>query len=614
VLEPAASGRVAVGEALTNILAAGPLDLDQVRLSANWMAASGVKGEDEALFDTVSAVTELCRALRIAIPVGKDSLSMRTAWQEHGAPKAVVAPVSLIVSAFAPVADVRRVLTPQLRADPNSFLYLLDLGAGRNRLGGSCLAQVYGVTGGRTPDLEDPQRLRQLFACLADLHQRGLVLAYHDRSDGGLFVTLCEMAFAGHSGIVVDLDAVIGSPAQPWRLAPGIEAPVAPASASAELIATLFAEELGAAIQVRGPDLSLVLGVMARHGLDARVVARPHAAGTIRVERSGTCVFEDTRVALHRAWSETTWQMQSVRDNPACAQQEYDRILDAGDPGLSPHLTFDPADDVAAPFIGRGARPPIAVLREQGVNGQVELAAAFDRAGFAAADVHMSDVIAGRVSLAGFKGFVAPGGFSYGDVLGGGEGWAKSILFNPRARDEFAAFFARKDSFALGVCNGCQMMGALHELIPGAEAWPRFVKNRSEQFEGRLVLVEIPESPSLFFAGMAGSRIPVVTAHGEGRALFTRSHAPEDAIVCMRYVDNRGRATESYPYNVNGSPLGITGVTTADGRFTAFMPHPERVFRSVQMSWHPKKWGEDSPWMRLFRNARAWVGDASGDR
>ncbi len=370
----------------------------------------------------------------------------------------------------------------------------------------------------------------------------------------------------------------------------------------------LFNEELGVLLQSRMADRTRVLEILARRGVPGRALGSPRADDEVRIICGNRTLFAESRAALHRLWSETTWRMQTLRDNPESARQEYDRILDVDDPGLSPLLAFDPAKDIAAPFVARGARPRMAILREQGVNGQVEMAAAFDRAGFESIDVHMSDVIAGRVSLAGFEGLAACGGFSYGDVLGGGEGWAKSILFNPRARDEFQAFFARRDSFALGVCNGCQMMSALHELIPGAEAWPRFVKNRSEQFEARLVLVEIPESPSLFFAGMAGSRIPVVTAHGEGRALFTRGQAPEKAIVAMRFVDNRGSVTESYPYNVNGSPLGITGVTTADGRFTIVMPHPERVFRTVQMSWHPDGWGEDSPWMRLFRNARVRVG------
>jgi phosphoribosylformylglycinamidine synthase len=592
-IDAPASGRMAVAEALTNLAAAPVESLSRVKLSANWMAAAGSPGEDAALFDTVKAVAlDLCPRLGVGIPVGKDSMSMRTTWVEAGKPKAVVAPLSLIVSAFAPCPDVRPTWTPQLRTDQGETdLVFVDLAGGRRRLGGSILAQVFGQTGNEAPDLDDPERIKALYAALAELRAASLVLAYHDRSDGGLFATLAEMAFAGHTGVTIDVCALAG-----------------PEADTEHLLAALFNEEPGAVLQSRTADRARVLGILTRHGVPGLVLGAPRDDDEVRLACGHRVLFAEPRVALHRLWSETTWQMQTLRDNPESARQEYDRILDAGDPGLAPLLTFDPAVDVAAPFVARGARPRLAILREQGVNGQVEMAAAFDRAGFESIDVHMSDVIAGRVSLADFRGFAACGGFSYGDVLGGGEGWAKSILFNPRARDEFAAFFARKDSFALGVCNGCQMMSALHELIPGTEAWPRFVKNRSEQFEARLVLVEIPESPSLFFDGMAGSRIPVVTAHGEGRALFTRGQSPEQAVVAMRFVDNRGAATESYPYNVNGSPLGIAGVTTADGRFTIVMPHPERVFRTVQMSWHPDGWGEDSPWMRVFRNARVRVG------
>jgi phosphoribosylformylglycinamidine synthase len=473
-------------------------------------------------------------------------------------------------------------------------LVLADLAPGRARLGGSVLAQVFGQVGNETPDLDDPAALCGLFAALRDLRQAGLVLAYHDRSDGGLFVTLLEMAFAGRAGLAIDAAAVGG--ADEARGTDGA------------LVAGLFAEELGAVIQVREADAASGIAACARHGVAARIVARPEPGERVAIVRDGLAVYDRSRVDLHRAWSETTWQLQSMRDNPACAEQEYDRILDRDDPGLSVCLTFDPADDIAAPFVARGARPPIAILRDQGVNGEVEMAAAFDRAGFDAHDVHMSDVIAGRVSLAGFRGLAACGGFSFGDVLGGGEGWAKSALYNARARDEFSAFFARPDTFALGVCNGCQMMAALKELIPGAEAWPRFVKNASEQFEARVVMVEILPGPSIFFRGMEGSLIPIVTAHGEGRALFD---TPEDAkrvIVAMRSVDNRGNPTEVYPLNPNGSVGGLAGVTTPDGRFTIVMPHPERVFRSVQWSWHPDGWGEDAPWMRVFRNARAFLG------
>jgi phosphoribosylformylglycinamidine synthase len=588
-IDAPASGRMAVAEALTN-LAAAPVDgLGRVKLSANWMAAAGSPGEDAALFDTVRTVAlEVCPALGVSIPVGKDSMSMRTRWSEGGRDVQVVSPVSLVVSAFAPCADVRETLTPQLRLDRGeTALVLIDLAPGRARLGGSVLAHVFGQAGRDVPDLDDPARIRGLYDVLAALRRDGLVLAYHDRSDGGLFVTLCEMAFAGHAGVTIDATAVAGE---------------------ADLLAALFAEELGAVLQVRLADVAEVGRTCRAHGLDARCVARVNAGDEVVVQRGGEQLFGEDRVTLQRAWSETTWQMQGLRDNPACAQQEYDRILDHDDPGISPLLTFDPAGNVGAPFVSRGARPRIAILREQGVNGHVEMAAAFDRAGFAAHDVHMSDLIAGRVSLAGFRGFVACGGFSYGDVLGAGEGWAKSILFNPRSRDQFEAFFGRTDTFGLGVCNGCQMLSNLQELIPGAGHWPHFVRNRSEQFEARLVMAEVPESPSILLTGMAGSRMPIVVSHGEGRAAFDDPADMARVAVALRYVDNRGRPTSIYPLNPNGSPEGITGVTTVDGRFTVLMPHPERVFRTVQMSWHPATWGEDSPWMRLFRNARAFAG------
>ncbi|HSK08044.1 MAG TPA: phosphoribosylformylglycinamidine synthase [Vicinamibacterales bacterium] len=587
-IDAVASGRMAVGEALTNLAAAPVTDLSLVKLSANWMAAAGSPGEDAALFDTVRSVAlGLCPDLGISIPVGKDSMSMRTAWQEAGQAQEIVSPLSLIVSAFAPCRDVRDTWTPQVRTDRGATsLVLVDLAHGKARLGGSVLAQVYGQAGDEAPDVEDAATLRGFYTALADLRRGGLVLAYHDRSDGGLLAALCEMAFAGHTGLTIDAAA-----------APG-----------ADPLHALFAEELGAVLQVRDEDLESVIDRLRQHGLAAHVVARPNADDAIVVRRDDEVLFSEGRVALHRAWSETTWQMQSLRDNPACAQQEYDRILDACDPGLSPHVTFDPVENVAAPYVARRIRPAVAILRDQGVNGEVEMAAAFDRAGFLAHDVHMSEVIEGRVSLAGFAGLAACGGFSYGDVLGAGEGWAKSILYNQRARDEFAAFFQRGDTFALGVCNGCQAMAAMKELVPGAEAWPRFVKNASEQFEARLITVEIVPSPSIFFRGMEDSRLPIVTAHGEGLAVFDRPEHVGQAVVCARYVDNRGKPAELYPLNPNGSTGGLTAVTTADGRFTVIMPHPERVFRSVQLSWHPDGWGEESPWLRLFRNARVFVG------
>jgi phosphoribosylformylglycinamidine synthase len=579
---------MAIGEALTNIAAAAIDQLRDVKLSANWMAPAGHPGEDAALYDTVRSVAlDLCPALGISIPVGKDSMSMRTAWRDGNVDKAVTAPVSLIVSAFAAVADARRVLTPQLRTDVGSVLLLVDLGNGKNRLGGSALAQVYGQLGNVAPDVDDPAALAAFFATVQALHAQHKLLAYHDRSDGGLFATLVEMAVAARCGLAIATDELPGSAAE-----------------------ALFNEELGAVLQVRATDRHDVVGAFEAAGLRCVCVGEPSSDGRIRMGRDSVTLFETSRVELHRAWSATTHALQRMRDNPASADQEYERISDADDPGLAPMLGFEPSEDVAAPYIATGVRPRVAVLREQGVNGQVELAAAFDRAGFAAYDVHMTDIIAGRETLAGFAGLAAGGGFSYGDVLGAGEGWAKSILFNARARDVFAAFFARAETFALGICNGCQMMSNLHELIPGSEHWPHFVRNRSEQFEARLILLEVQPSPSLFFAGMEGSRIPVALAHGEGYAEFrdAAQQVAAEALVTLRFVDNRGAATERYPYNPNGSPQGITGLTTANGRFSILMPHPERVFRSVQMSWHPEQWGEDSPWMRMFRNARRWLG------
>ena len=590
LINAAASGRMAVGEAITNIAAARIEQIGDIKLSANWMAAAGHPGEDAALYDTVHAVgMELCPQLGISIPVGKDSMSMKTRWQANGEAREVTAPLSLIVSAFARVPDARKTLTPQLRTDcGETDLFLIDLGAGRNRLGGSVLAQAYAQTGDVAADVDEPARLRAFFDCVQKLNADGRLLAYHDRSDGGLFVTLCEMMFAGRCGIDVDLGDV---------------------SNHSQIVAALFNEELGAVIQTRRADRSAIEGELTAAGLNAlsRCIGAVAGHGLLKLRAGGCDIYSAARVDLHRTWSETTFQMQRLRDNPLCAQQEYDRLLDAADPGLSPVLTFDAAEDIAAPFINT-TRPRMAILREQGVNGQLEMAAAFDRAGFATVDVHMSDVIAGRVSLRDYKGIAACGGFSYGDVLGAGEGWAKSILFNPRARDEFAAFFQRSDTLALGVCNGCQMMSNLHEIVPGSAAWPHFVRNRSEQFEARFVMVEVTDSPSVFFSGMAGSRLPVVVAHGEGYAEFSSDAQRAQATVSMRFVDNRGAPTEIYPFNPNGSVQGITGLTTADGRFTIMMPHPERVFRAVQNSWAPAEWRGDGPWLRMFLNARRWVG------
>jgi phosphoribosylformylglycinamidine synthase len=589
LIDAPASGRMAVAEAITNIAASGVERLSAIKLSANWMAPAGHPGEDAALYDAVRAVAmELCPALGISIPVGKDSMSMRTTWRDDGRDKAVTAPVSLIVTAFAPVPDVRRALTPLLRRDRGPTVLLwIDLGAGKGRLGGSALAQVYGQLGDVAPDLDDPARLAAYFAAIAALITEGRLLAYHDVGDGGLFATLCEMAFASRCGLDIALDMRFDDP-----------------------LAVLFAEEPGAVVQVAVDERAAVAARLVAAGLAVHGIGAPATHDRIRITLRDRPLLDELRIDLHRAWAATTHELQRLRDDPASVDQEYEQLLDATDPGLSPVLTFDPAEDVAGPFIAKGSRPPIAILREQGVNGQVEMAAAFDRAGFAAIDVHMTDILNGRVSLGSFRGFVACGGFSYGDVLGAGEGWAKSILFNARARDDFAAFFARGDTFALGVCNGCQMMSNLSELIPGTAHWPHFVRNRSEQFEARFVLLEVQRSPSLFFRGMEGSRIPVATAHGEGYAEFrdAAQRIAAQPLVALRFVDSRGRQTEAYPCNANGSPDGVTGLTTADGRYTILMPHPERVFRTVQMSWHPEGWGEDSPWMRMFRNARAWLG------
>jgi phosphoribosylformylglycinamidine synthase len=597
LIDAPASGRMAVGEALTN-LASAVCDLSRVRLSANWMAAAGSPGEDAALHDTVKAVAlELCPALGISIPVGKDSLSMRTAWGD----REVVAPMSLVVSAFAPLADARAALTPQLRTDAgDTELVLIDLGRGKNRLGGSILAQAWSQLGADCPDLEDPGLLKGLFSFLQ--RQASSILAYHDRSDGGLFAAACEMAFAGRCGVTLSLDAIAFDAAADDVDAFKRDAEEQLAGRARDLaLRALFSEELGALVQIRAADRARVMAGLRAAGLGehAHLVGSLNPRDEIRITRNNRTVFAARRAELQRTWNETSFRMQALRDNPECAREEHDRILEADDPGLSVFLTCQERKiDVAA-----GARPRIAILREQGVNGQVEMAAAFDRAGFESVDVHMTDLIAGRASLAGFKGFAAGGGFSYGDVLGGGQGWAKTILFNARARAEFERFFARADTFAFGACNGCQMMGALRELIPGAAGWPLFVRNRSEQFEARLVMVEVVKSPSILFAGMEGSRIPIATAHGEGRP-----NIDDPAIVCLRYVDNKGAPATTYPYNPSGASGGITGLTTPDGRFTIVMPHPERVFRNVQMSWSPPGSGEDSPWMQLFHNARRWVG------
>ena len=588
VLNAPASGRMAVGEAITNIAAARIAKIGDIKLSANWMAAAGHHGEDAALFDTVRAVgMELCPQLGISIPVGKDSMSMKTAWQEGEVKKAVTSPLSLIVTAFAPVMDATKTLTPQLLPDLDTVLLLIDLGASKNRLGGSALAQVYGQVGSAAPDLDDAGRLKAFFSAIQQLNSDGKLLAYHDRSDGGLLATLCEMAFASHIGLDINLDALKG-----------------------DALSALFNEELGAVVQVRSKEVKEVLQACRNAGLkNVHEVASLNKRGMINITQSGKKLFSENAIVLQRIWSATSYQMQKLRDNPDCAQQEFDAKLNASDPGLHVKLSYDNNINPTSAAI-LSTRPKMAILREQGVNGQVEMAAAFDRAGFNAVDVHMSDIITGRVSLADFKGVAACGGFSYGDVLGAGEGWAKSILFNPRARDEFSAFFQRKDTFALGVCNGCQMMSNLHEIIPGAENWAHFARNQSEQFEARFVMVEVQDTASILFDGMAGSRMPIVVSHGEGYADFGNAKKLKDAqsLITLRYVDNYGKSTQRYPFNPNGSPKGATGLTTADGRFSIMMPHPERVFRAVQNSWYPAEWRENGAWLRMFQNARKWVG------
>jgi len=590
LIDAPASGRMAIGEAITN-MAAGAIDhISDIKLSANWMAAAGHPGEDARLYETVKAVgMELCPALGIAVPVGKDSMSMKTVWTDGEEKREMAAPLSLIITGFAPVSDVRRTLTPQLRTDLGATeLILIDLGKGANRLGATALAQVYKQVGHHGPDLNDPIALKQFFAVIQGMNKDGLLLAYHDRSDGGLLATMCEMAFAGRCGLNVDI-AELGE----------------------DNLAALFNEELGAVIQIRTSDSNLV--VQRLH--DAGLAKYSHRVGVISdddritISRGERALLSTSRVELQQAWSETTREMQAMRDNPECASEEFERIA-KDDSGIQVKLSFDQNEDVAAPMIATGARPPVAILREQGVNGQIEMANSFHRAGFESVDVHMSDILAGRVSLDGFRGLVACGGFSYGDVLGAGEGWAKSILFNSRASDQFQAFFQREDTFALGVCNGCQMLSNLHSLIPGTEHWPHFVRNRSEQFEGRFVTVEIQETPSILLQGMQGSCIPIAVAHGEGRAEFhdqAHMESAQQQMVAMRYIENSGEIAERYPANPNGSPMGIAGLSSADGRVTIMMPHPERVIRSVQNSWHPDGWGEDAPWLRLFRNARCWV-------
>ncbi|WP_335919714.1 phosphoribosylformylglycinamidine synthase [Shewanella algae] len=591
LLDFGASARMAVAESLLNMAGADIGSLKRIKLSANWMSAAGHPGEDAGLYEAVKAVgEELCPELELTIPVGKDSMSMKTAWEDKGEQKAVTAPMSLIISAFGAVRDIRNTVTPELRTDKGETVLLLaDLAKGKTRLGGSCLAQVFGELGDIAPDLDQAAVLKGFFEVTQQLVAERSLLAYHDKSDGGLFTTLVEMAFAGHTGLNVDISALAGS-----------------------ALARLFNEELGAVLQVNKDQAAEIIKAYTDAGVDCHPIAELSDDGRICIQDQGAEIYSASRTELRKLWSETTYRMQALRDNPECAREEFDLKLDETDPGLTVNLSFDPAEDVAAPYILKGAAPKMAILREQGVNSHIEMAAAFERAGFESRDVHMSDILSGRISLEEFQGLVACGGFSYGDVLGAGEGWAKSILFNSRAREDFSRFFERADSFALGVCNGCQMLSNLKEIIPGTEHWPHFVRNRSERFEARFSLVEVQQSPSLFFSGMAGSRMPIAVSHGEGRAEFasaaTMAAAEQSGTVALRYVNGKGEVASLYPQNPNGSPNGLSGICSLDGKVTIMMPHPERVFRTVANSWHPENWGEDSPWMRMFRNARVKLG------
>jgi len=611
-LDAPASGRMAVGEAITNLLAA-PFELSRVKLSCNWMAACGEPGEDAALYDTVAAVgMELCPALGISVPVGKDSLSMRTRWSDEGAAKQVTSPVSLIVTAFATLADVRPTLTPQLQPG-DTTLILIDLGNGKNRMAGSMLAQVLDQFGSTVPDLDEPAQLKALVSAINRLREQGKLLAYHDRSDGGLWAAACEMAFAGHLGVSLNVDMLVteGDGISDSRAEYGDSknwATQVSVRRQELTLRALFSEELGAVIQVPTEVRNEVMQTLREFGLSkhSHFIGKPNDRGTVEVWRDAKSVFSAPLRELQQAWDDTSWRIARLRDNPACADAEHEAVGRTDDPGLHVQLTFDASVDVAAPFI-HTARPKLAILREQGVNSHLEMSYAMAKAGFDTFDVHMSDLQSGRARLDQFKGFIACGGFSYGDTLGAGEGWARSVMFNPVLAEQFAAFFNRDDTFALGVCNGCQMMAALSPIIPGAQAWPKFTRNKSEQFEARLSLVEVLESPSVFFSGMAGSRLPVAVAHGEGFADFSQRGDAKTVKRAMRFVDHSGAATEAYPFNPNGSPDGLTAVTTSDGRFTVLMPHAERVFRNVQMSWTSGERSADSPWMRMFGNARRWV-------
>ena len=609
-----ASGRMCIGEAVTNIAAVNIGNIGNIKFSANWMAACGNAGEDEKLYRTVEAVSQMCREIGVSIPVGKDSLSMKTLWQDGAEKKSVVSPLSLIATAFAPVQDVRKTVTPDIKPVADSMLLLVDLGQGKARMGGSALTQVYGELGGEAPDIEAGY-LKKFYDVIQQLVQEDKLLAYHDRSDGGLFATLAEMAFAGRSGLEANIDEYAQVLFKEWerKLPNAIVEEVLPLAH----LTALFNEELGAVLQVRKQDFADVMAAFDKQGLGSAVycIGQAHCGSNFTLVNDGETLFDQPLVDLQRAWQSTSHQIQRLRDNPACADSEFALLADKERSRLFADLSFDVKQDIAAPFINSGAKPKIAILREQGVNGQVEMAAAFTRAGFDAYDVHMSDLMAGRVQLDIFQMLAACGGFSYGDVLGAGEGWAKSILFHSKLRDQFAEFFARPDTLALGVCNGCQMMANLAEIIPGAEGWPKFRRNESEQFEARLSMVRVPQSPSLILADMVGSSLPVVVSHGEGRADFAHLGRAANQVsgslkTAMQYIDGQGKPTQTYPLNPNGSPDAIAAVTTADGRVTIMMPHPERVYRSAQMSWLPEEWrdSELAGWYRMFATARKVLG------
>jgi phosphoribosylformylglycinamidine synthase len=626
-LDAPASGRMAVAEAITNLLAA-PIELPRVKLSANWMAACGEPGEDADLYATVAAVgMELCPALGISIPVGKDSLSMRTQWKADGTNQKVTSPVSLIVSAFATLSDVRGTLTPQLLATEDTTLVLVDFGRGKRRMGGSILAQTLNQSGHEVPDLDQAQDLVQLVHAVNALRSAGHLLAYHDRSDGGLLATVAEMAFAGHVGVALNVDMLVaeGDGISDSRMDTGDAknwATQVSARREELTLQALFNEELGAVLQVRTANRNAVLKVLREHGLSthSHVVGTTRSAqaqvknagkintgvGELQVWRDAKCIFSAPLFDLHQVWDSVSWKICQERDNTLCADAEHASTGVLSDPGLHVHLSFEPQTTTAPALLL--TRPKVAVLREQGVNSHTEMAYAFTEAGFEAFDVHMTDLQSGRARLQDFVGVVACGGFSYGDTLGAGVGWARSITFNPALAEQFQTFFNRVDTFGLGVCNGCQMLAELADLIPGAQAWPRFTTNRSERFEARLSLVEVLDSPSLFLQGMAGSRMPIAVSHGEGFANFAARGQAQEVLAAMRFVNHQGQATEAYPFNPNGSPDGLTAVTTPDGRFTAMMPHPERVFRNIQMSWTSGHIQEHSPWMQLWHNARRWVG------